>query len=293
MGKIRIKTLGSAEEEKKEKEKVKARKEAKKSLPAGRQAVKVPGLKGGEKLPSMGPTEEELATIPVPPSEVKEETPTEARKEVKVKQAPKDRGKRYKETAKLVEKSRHYSLAEAIALVKKTSLSRFDGSVEVHISTVEKGLSGSVKLPHGTGKQTRVAIADPSAGPEQVEALLKKIESGMIDFDVLVATPAAMPLLAKFARILGPRGLMPNPKAGTITEEPEKVAEKFKAGEMRFKTEVQAPLIHLTIGKVSFPEKDLEENLKTLIGAIGPSKIQKLTLSSTMGPGIKVDLTTV
>lgn len=283
MGKIRIKTLGSAEEEKKEKEKAKARKEVKKSLlddrlPAGqgRQAVKVPGLKGGERLVAMGPTEEELAATPLP----EEKAPVSPKP--KTKPSPKKRGKRYQETAKLVEKSRYYPLAEAVALVKKTSLARFDGSVEIHINTAEKGLSGSVKLPHGTGKQTRVAIAS--------EKVLSQIESGKIDFDVLIAVPEFMPKLARFAKILGPRGLMPNPKAGTITEEPEKVAEKFKAGEMRFKTEAQAPLIHLTIGRVSFPQNYLEENLKTAAAAIGPSKIQKLTLSSTMGPGIKVNL---
>lgn len=296
MGKIRIKILGSPENEAKEKQKTQLKKEGKKArLEAiAKKTTKAPGLKGGERVVSMGPSEEELASLPTPlPEEEVAEKVSEVEEKAKAVRPPKVRGKKYQKAAKLVDKNRLYPLGEALELVKKTSLSRFDGAVEVHINTLEKGLAGQVQLPHGTGKETRVAIVDPSTSSGQVEALLKKIESGVIDFDVLVATPMAMPLLAKVAKILGPKGLMPNPKAGTVTEEPEKMVEKLKSGGIRFKTETQAPLIHLVIGKVSFPEKNLEENLRAVIFAIGVSKIKKLILSSTMGPAVKVDLTTV
>ena len=282
MGKIRIKTFGSPEEETKQKEKAKARKETKKA----KKTAKAPGLKGGERLVTMAPTEEELASMPTPPVEEKtREIPKEKEKKVKTQPTHKKRSQKYQNATKLVDKSRLYPLEEAVSLVKKTSFSRFDGSVDVHLSTTEKGLSGNVQFPHSTGKKVEVAIVD--------DKILSEIEAGKINFDVLVATPEFMPKLAKVAKILGPRGLMPNPKAGTITKEPEKLAEKLKEGQTRFKTEAEAPLVHLTVGKTSFPNKNLEENLRALIPAVGLTKIKKLTLSSTMGPGIKVDLTTL
>lgn len=285
MGKIRIKTLGLPEEEEKEKEKTKVRKEAKQA----QKTAKAPGLKGGERLVAMGPSEEELAEIPIPSTEEKaeeefKEAPPQAEKKIKA-HLPKKRGKNYQNAAKLIDKSRLYPLSEAVALVKKTSFTRFDGSVEAHINTFEGGVSGSVKFPHSTGKKIEVAIAN--------DQILVAIEEGKIDFDVLVATPEFMPQLAKFGKILGPRGLMPNPKAGTVTSEPEKVAEKLKKGETKFKTEAQSPTIHLVVGKISFANKNLEENLRALISAIGPSKIKKFALSSTMGPSIKVAVTSI
>ncbi|MDP3998916.1 MAG: hypothetical protein Q8P89_04870 [bacterium] len=299
MGKIRIKTLGSPGEEIKEKQKAKARKEAKQARPVTEQTnlsgtdpkqakktAKTPGLKGGEKLVAMGPSEEELAAAPILSPEPEAEKPAAyTKKEQKITRVPKVHGQKYQKAAKLVKINSLYPLSEAIILVKKTSFTSFDGSVEAHINTTEKGLSGSLQLPHGTGKQIKVAIAN--------EMILSEIEAGKINFDILVATPEFMPKLARFAKILGPRGLMPNPKAGTVNAEPEKVSERLKGGEVRFKTETQAPIIHLTLGKVSFPQNYLEENLKAAVTAIGPSRISQLTLSSTMGPGVKVDLTTV
>lgn len=298
MGKIRVKTLGLPDKEVTEKKKAEARKvarldptrQAKKAHTAeskpAEKPVKTPGLKGGQRLVSMAPTEEELAKIS-PPS-VEEETEqedAETEEKTPFKKKIKIRGQKYLKAVKLVDKNRLYPLSEALALIKKSSFSRFDGSVEIHIQTQEKGVSGNVKFPHSTGKKIEVAIAD--------DKVLADISSGKINFDVLIATPEFMPKLAKFAKTLGPRGLMPNPKAGTVSSEPERVAEKFKSEGIRFKTEAQAPLIHLVIGKVSFPEKNLEENAKVLLLTIGFSKIQKVALSSTMGPGIKVDLASV
>lgn len=280
MGKIRVRTLGLTEEEEKQKTQAKARKEAKKA----QKTAKVPGLKGGERLVSMAPSEEELANLPVPPLEEEtrkvEETKPEVEKKVKVKRAPKKHGQKYQKTLKLVDKNRLYPLDEALSLVKKTSFTSFDGSVEVHLNTSEKGLSGNVQFPYETGKKFEIAIVN--------DQILAEIQEGKINFDVLIATPEFMPKLAKVAKILGPKGLMPNPKSGTVTNEPEKLAEKLK-GSRRFKSELQAPLIHSVIGKVSFPEKHLKDNLQALVSSIGQSKIEKITLSSTMGPGIKVD----
>lgn len=143
------------------------------------------------------------------------------------------------------------------------------------------GLKGEVEFPYPTGKQQKIRIAD--------EALLKEIEKGKIDFTLLIATPQMMPKLAKYAKILGPRGLMPNPKAGTITDQPEELAKKL-TGKITWKTEPKAPLIHLTIGKVSQPDSQLEENFKALVAAIGQKNIKKATLAPTMGPGVKIKI---
>lgn len=204
------------------------------------------------------------------------------KKAKKVKKKPsRKRGKRYQEARKKVDRTKFYSLSEAIKLTKTTSISRFNGAVEVHLSTHQVGLKGTVKFPYGTGKSQRIAIA--------TDELLGKIAKGKVDFDILLATPAMMPKLAKYAKILGPRGLMPNPKAGTVTDDPEKLARQL-AGKVQFRTEAKAPLIHMVIGKVDSKERDLEENLKTLIEAVGKTNIKKAVLTSTMGPGIKVDL---
>ncbi|MBI5620225.1 50S ribosomal protein L1 [Candidatus Gottesmanbacteria bacterium] len=189
----------------------------------------------------------------------------------------------------MIDKTKLYPLAEAIALVKKTSLTKFDGTVELHVNLNPMSLGdakgdyrGTVSLPHGTGKEVRVAIAD--------DALLSKIESGTIDFDVLVAHPSMMPKLAKLAKTLGPKGLMPNPKNGTVSPDPEKRAKELAHGQVNFKAEPGNPIIHMGIGKVSFDEKKLTENIQAILTSIGMTKISRVTLASTMGPGIKVAL---
>ena len=174
-----------------------------------------------------------------------------------------------------------YPIEKAIKLVKEGSTSKFNGSIEVHLITTQIGLKGEINFPHPTGKETRVAIAD--------EKTLAKIAKGKIDFDVLLASATMMPKLAKYARTLGPKGLMPNPKAGTITDDPVKAAQQWQ-GKAQFKTEIKAPLIHLVIGKVNTPAKQLEENFLVLVTAVGPKNITKAVLAPTMGPGIKVAL---
>ena len=174
-------------------------------------------------------------------------------------------------------------------MVKETSLTRFDGTVELHVNLTpavlgdakdKKDFRGSVTLPHGTGKEVRVAIAD--------DKIVSEVEKGVINFDILVAHPSMMPKLAKVARTLGPKGLMPNPKNGTVTPDPEKRAKELSHGQVNFKTEPNNPIIHMAVGKVSFDDKKLMDNVTAVLDAIGHSKIVKVTLSSTMGPGIKV-----
>ena len=181
-------------------------------------------------------------------------------------------------------------LKEALEVLAKVKRAKFDETVELHVNTIEKGISGSVVLPHGTGKNVRVTIANQSADAKGVEKLVADIEQGKIDFDILVATPDSMPKLARVARILGPRGLMPNPKNGTITPKPEEVAKKFEGGQTNFKTEAKFPIIHMSVGKLSFGDAKLEDNIKTAVSAISTKKIRTVTLKSTMSPGISLDL---
>lgn len=187
-------------------------------------------------------------------------------------------GKKYAAARSLVDPKKVYPLSEAIDLVKKTSFSKFDGSVEVHINVAEKNLRGNVALPHGTGKTLRVKIAD--------DAL---IANPIINFDVLVASPDMMPKLAKIAKILGPKGLMPNPKTNTISENPSQLV-KILSSSVQWKTQPDFPIVHTAIGKVSFENKKLEENLSALLKSIGKDKILSIFLKPTMGPSIRVQI---
>lgn len=185
-------------------------------------------------------------------------------------------GKKYNTAKALVDPKKIYSVADAMALVKKTSYSKFDGSVEVHLNVTEKNLRGSITLPHGNGKTLRIKIADD-----------KLVENPVIDFDVLVATPAMMPKLAKIAKILGPKGLMPNPKTGTISDDPEKLVKSLSSS-LSWKTQNDFPIIHAVIGKISFEAKKLEENFLALTKSIGKDKITSVFVKPTMGPSVSV-----
>lgn len=266
MGKIRVKTIGEVQP-KKEKKQVKVK-------------AHLPGMEGGQRVAIVGPTEEELEKLEEAKATQAPEEKTE--KKTKKKAAKSHRSKRYKEMLLEVDRTKTYPLADALTLLPKIKLSKFDETVELHINTLTTGVSGQMKLPHGTGKVTKVAIADDS--------LIAEIEAGKITFDILVATPAMMPKLGKVAKILGPRGLMPNPKAGTITDNPEQVVKKFEGGVMNFRTELKAPIIHLTVGKLSFGSEKLSENIKTAISTIKKENIKSAVLKSTMSPGIKLQV---
>lgn len=221
-------------------------------------------------------------------------------------------GKKYREATKLVEKGKAYSLNEALELAQKTASTKFDGSVELHINLgvdprqADQMVRSSVVLPHGTGKTIRVAVfadgkaaeAAKTAGADRVDTdkLLADIEKGKLEFDMLIATPDKMATLGKVAKILGPRGLMPNPKSGTVTPDPAKAVTDAKAGKVEFRIDKQA-IVHQAIGKVSFKPEQLQDNATALISAILKAKpsaakgtyVKAIATASSMGPGIKVD----
>lgn len=218
--------------------------------------------------------------------EVTEEQSAKKKTETEAKAKRQPHSVKHQEAIAQVDKKKTYSLAEAIELVKKTSYTKFDGSVDVHVrlTTAKKNddaVRGTVTLPHGTGRERRVVII--------TEEMIEKIEKGWTDFDVAVATPDMMPKLAKLAKVLGPKGLMPNPKSGTVTPEPEKVAEELKGGRVEFKAD-SLNNIHQPIGKVSWDAAKLTENFQTFVGALPKSRIKSVTLAPTMGAGVKVAL---
>ena len=223
------------------------------------------------------------------------------------------KGKKYVEAKKLVEKNKLYTKEEAIELVKKTSVTKFDSSVEVAMNLnldtkkADQQLRGTICLPHGTGKTKRILVI--AKGPKATEAkeagadyvgdvdLLEKIEKeNWFEFDVLIATPDMMPALGKLGKVLGPKGLMPNPKTGTVTMEVAKAVEEVKQGRIEYRTDSYGN-VHAIIGKVSFTEQQLVENLNAFVSLIIKTKpsvvkgtyVKNVSVSSTMGPGIKID----
>ncbi len=266
MGKIRIKALGDEKAEKKQQLEARQRAEAKRAE------------KKAEKTEDTSVVEE-VKTIK------QEEQPVKAAKKSVKKAHTKIHSSGYQKTAELVDKKKVYTFDEALTLLKQLQRAKFDESVELHVNTQSQGVTVNTVLPHGTGKKIRVAIAD--------EAIIAKIEKGQIDFDVLVAQPQMMPKLAKVARILGPKGLMPNPKNGTVTPNPEEVAKKFENGQVQFKTEAKFPILHMTLGKISFGEDKLVDNAKAIAAALPATQVKDATLKLTMSPAIKVDYSSI
>jgi large subunit ribosomal protein L1 len=227
-----------------------------------------------------------------------------------------DRGKKYQDAAKLVDRERNYAAPDAVDLLKQTNFVGFDSTAEAHIRLgvdprhADQMVRGTVVLPHGTGKRVRVVVfaqADKAqealrAGADEVggEDVAKRIEAGWLDFDVALATPDMMGIVGRLGRILGRRGLMPNPKSGTITFDLERAIKEVKAGRVEFKVDKTA-IIHVPFGKVSFTPEQLTENLVVLMDAVNRARpsaskgqyIKNLTVASTMGPGIRVDVPSV
>lgn len=273
MGKIRVAKLGDEKSEKEEKRRAEARRQTKAS----------------KKEKTEGETSDEVKPEFQNPTDASENITEKSGKKSSKEVKQHIHSKKYVESRKLVDPKKLYPLSEAIDLVKKTSITKFDGTVELHLNLnpivlgekgEKKDYRGSVNLPHGTGKQIKVVVAD--------DKIITEISEGKINFDVLVAHPSMMPKLARVAKILGPKGLMPNPKTGTISPDPEKRAKELSSGEVNFKTEPNNPIIHMPIGKVSFETKKLTENIEAMFKVVGKTKIVKATLASTMGPGIKL-----
>ncbi len=193
-------------------------------------------------------------------------------------------GKSIRAAKSKVDPQKKYGIEEAVKLVKTTNITKFVATVTLHVNLVAKDAPTRVELtfPHMAGTAKRIAIV--------TDELLKDIEKGKIEFDILLTTPAFMPKLAKFARVLGPKGLMPSPKAGTVATDPEKKAKEFAAGKTVVKAEAKFPLMHVTVGKIDQPEAELIANIKALLDAVKLKNVTKATLASTMSPGIKLQL---
>lgn len=249
-------------------------------------------------------------------------TPQSEEAEARIKKGPKPtvrplierRGKAYRRVAEQVEKGKIYSLAEALELATKTSPVKFDASVELHVRLgvdprqADQNIRATVSLPNGTGKTVRVAVFAPEgdhaaakkAGADVVgdETFLKQLDKEELNFDILVATPQYMPKLGKYARLLGPRGLMPNPKSGTVATDVAKAVTEAKAGKVEYRVDKQA-IVHLAIGKVSFGGEKLAQNAKAFFDSLNSQKptslkgsyVKTVSISTTMGPGIKVENT--
>jgi large subunit ribosomal protein L1 len=223
-------------------------------------------------------------------------------------------GKKYNESAKLVDRATFYDMEDAVALAKKTAGAKFDETVEVHIRTgcdgrhAEQQIRGAVVLPNGTGKTVKVLVfakgdkvsEAEAAGADYVggDELIPKIQNdGWLDFDVVVATPDMMGVVGRLGKVLGPKGLMPNPKAGTVTMDVTKAINDIKAGKIEYRLD-KSNIIHCPIGKASFTEEQLNQNLKALMDAIVKARpsslkgqyLKSITLATTMGPGVKVSV---
>ena len=223
------------------------------------------------------------------------------------------RGKKYVEAAKAVDRATLYDIPEAISLVKKVAVAKFDETIEAHIKTgcdgrhADQQIRGAVVLPHGTGKTVRVLVFAKNAKADEAQAagadfvggeeLIPKIQNeGWLDFDVVVATPDMMGVVGRLGRVLGPRGLMPNPKAGTVTMDVTKAIEDIKAGKVEYRLD-KANIIHVAVGKASFSEEQLADNVNAIMDAIRKAKpasakgqyFRSVTLASTMGPGVKLN----
>ena len=203
--------------------------------------------------------------------------PGPKKKKKRVKHA---RSQRYQEARAKIDKTKAYPVSDAIKLLKEISHVNFDPTVELHFNLNTDNLSGELTLPHGSGKTKKVEIAS--------DATLVKLKAGKIDFDVLLAEPQIMPKVAQYAKILGPKGLMPNPKAGTVSDKPEELKKKLAGGSLRFRSEAKAPLLHLAVGKLSFENTKLEENIKAAFAAVAKKNIASVFLCSSMSPSIRL-----
>jgi large subunit ribosomal protein L1 len=245
-------------------------------------------------------------TTPVVEEVAEEKTETKAKKaDKKSKRATKKvaarketRSVKYRKAVEEIERTKRYNVSEAVTKAQAGSYSKFAGTVELHVNTAQKNMRGLISLPFATGRKLTVLAfgtgaeesgADIIGNEEKVAA----IQKGKVDFDVVVTTPDWMPKLAKIAAILGPRGLMPNPKSGTITNDLKKAVTEIQSGKVEYKTDRNAQVMHLSIGKTTQASEEIVANIKTLINSIGKTRIKKLVVAPTMGPGVKVDMSSL
>lgn len=255
MGKTKINVAGDNLEKK-----VKPKKEEKK--------VHLSGLKGGQRIKVVGA--EPVIEVPQE-SEVSQASRAEKQRHV---------GKKYLTAKAKIDPKKTYLLADAAKLLKEASISKFDGSVELHLVLGKDSVNTRVELPYSTGKSRKVEVA--------TDETVEKLKAGKLNFDVLFASPDMMPKLVPFAKLLGPKGLMPNPKNGTLIADPQKAAASVTANSIQLKTEKDAPLTHNVVAKVSQPEREIEENIKAVLKSIGEKNIKRAVVSPSMGPAIKL-----
>lgn len=225
---------------------------------------------------------------------------TKTSKETKKVEAKKSqtRGKKYSEAREKVERNKPYSIDAAVELSKQVSYSSFDGTIEIHINTNAKNMRGLVSLPFASGKKLKIIAFGKNADQSGADLIgddtaLSEIEKGRINFDVLVTSPEWMPKLARAAKILGPRGLMPNPKSGTISADLKKAVTDIQSGKVEYKTERNGQVIHLGIGKSSQPSEQISQNIRILLNSIGKTRIKKAVLAPTMGPSVQLDISSL
>jgi len=215
--------------------------------------------------------------------EVVETTSETPQEEVNtVQKVAKKRSKKYLAAKAKIDINKYYPLKEAVKLVKETSLSKFDGKIEAHVTILDIGNVGEINFPHLETASKKVVILN--------DTILAELKDGKINFDILIATPATMPKLLPLAKILGPKGLMPNPKNGTLTDKPEESVKKLSAAKTILKTEKKAPVVHVVVGKISQKDEEVIANIDELIKVVKANKIRKLALCATMGPCVKVKI---
>jgi large subunit ribosomal protein L1 len=221
-----------------------------------------------------------VESTPAETSAVVAETPVETTP-TKLK-VVKIRGKKYLSAKKKIDVTKYYPLKEAVKLVKETSFSKFDGKVEAHVTVLDIGNVGEITFPHLESIGKKVVVLN--------DTILAEIKDGKVNFDILIASPSTMPKLLPFAKTLGPKGLMPNPKNGTLTDDTESAVKKLSVAKTVVKTEKKSPVVHIIVGKVSQPVEELTANIDELIKVIKSNKIKKLALCATMGPCVKVEV---
>lgn len=259
---------------------------------------------GKTKIKTIDYSQKELEKKPAAEAREKKEKVKEKvvkvskRAQKKAATQPKVRSKKYQEAVKKVDRTQTYPLTEAIKLAQQTSYSKFPGTVEAHLNTISKSLRGLASLPFMAGKKLTIlafgkGAEDSGADIVGSEETIEEINRGKVNFDLVVTTPEWMPKLARAAKVLGPRGLMPNPKTGTITDNLAKTIAELRQGKTEYKTEPNGSVIHLPIGRTDQSAEEVVANVKALANTVGKSRIKKITLASSMGPGVKVSLASI
>ena len=226
--------------------------------------------------------EEQKAVAESTQTETSVDTQTPVDTTINKLKVAKIRGKKYQAAKKKINVTRYYPLKEAVKLVKETSFSKFDGKIEAHVTVLDIGNVGEITFPHLESVGKKVIVLN--------DTILAEIKDGKVNFDILIATPSTMPKLLPFARVLGPKGLMPNPKNGTLTDDPESAVKKLSVAKTIIKTEKKSPVIHIIVGKVSQSIEELTANIDELIKVIKSNKIKKFALCATMSPCVKVEI---